>query len=30
MRKSITDFSSVTTVGHDLAKHLFQVHCVDA
>src|SRR5271155_2045260 len=30
MRKSITDFSSVTTVGLDLAKHLFQVHCVDA
>jgi transposase len=30
MGKSITDFSSVTTVGLDLAKHLFQVHCVDA
>jgi transposase len=27
--KSITDFSSVTTVGLDLAKHVFQVHCVD-
>jgi transposase len=30
MRKSIADFSSVTTVGLDLAKHVFQVHCVDA
>ena len=30
MGKSITDLSSVTTVGHDLAKHVFQVHCVDA
>ena len=30
MGKSITDFSSVTTVGLDLAKHVFQVHCVDA
>src|SRR6202051_20377 len=28
--KSITDLSSVTTVGLDLAKHGFQVHCVDA
>jgi transposase len=28
--KPITDFSSVTTVGLDLAKHVFQVHCVDA
>ena len=28
--KDITDFSSVTTVGLDLAKHVFQVHCVDA
>jgi transposase len=28
--KSITDLSSVTTVGLDLAKHVFQVHCVDA
>jgi transposase len=27
--KSITDLSSVTTVGLDLAKHVFQVHCVD-
>jgi transposase len=30
VRKSITDFSSVTTVGLDLAKHVFQVHCTDA
>src|SRR5580693_2515499 len=30
MGKSITDFSSVTTVGLDLAKHVFQVHGVDA
>jgi transposase len=30
MGKSITDLSSVTTVGLDLAKHIFQVHCVDA
>jgi transposase len=30
MGKSIIDFSSVTTVGLDLAKHVFQVHCVDA
>ena len=30
MGKSITDLSSVTTVGLDLAKHLFQVHGVDA
>ena len=30
MRKSITDLSSVTTVGLDLAKHVFQVHGVDA
>src|ERR1700685_2839399 len=29
MRKSITDLSSVTTVGLDLAKHVFQVHGVD-
>jgi transposase len=28
--KPITDLSSVTTVGLDLAKHAFQVHCVDA
>ena len=30
MEKSITDFSSVTTVGLDLAKFVFQVHGVDA
>ena len=30
MGKSITDLSSVTTVGLDLAKLVFQVHCVDA
>jgi transposase len=30
MGKSITDLSSGTTVGLDLAKHVFQVHCVDA
>ena len=30
MGKSITDLSSVTTVGLDLAKHIFQVHGVDA
>ena len=30
MRKSITDLSSVTIVGLDLAKHVFQVHAVDA
>ena len=30
MEKSSTDFSSVTIVGLDLAKHIFQVHCVDA
>ena len=30
MEKSITDLSSITTVGLDLAKHVFQVHCVDA
>jgi hypothetical protein len=28
--KSIINLSSVTTVGLDLAKHVFQVHCVDA
>jgi transposase len=28
--KSITDLSSVATVGLDLAKHVFQVHGVDA
>jgi transposase len=30
MEKSITDLSEVTTVGLDLAKHVFQVHAVDA
>src|SRR5271167_2349752 len=30
VRKSIINLSSVTTVGLDLAKHVFQVHCVDA
>ena len=30
MEKSSTDLSSVTTVGLDLAKHVFQVHCVHA
>jgi transposase len=30
MRKAITDLSSLTTVGLDLAKHVFQVHGVDA
>ena len=30
MGKSITDFSSVTTVGLDLAKHVFQIHGIDA
>lgn len=30
MAKSISDFSGVTTVGLDLAKLVFQVHCVDA
>ncbi len=30
MGKSITDLASVTTVGLDLAKHVFQVHGVDA
>ena len=29
MGKSIINLSSVTTVGLDLAKHVFQVHCVD-
>jgi hypothetical protein len=28
--KSIINLSSATTVGLDLAKHIFQVHCVDA
>ncbi len=30
MGKSVTDLSSITTVGLDLAKHVFQVHGVDA
>ncbi len=30
MGMSITDLSAVTTVGLDLAKHVFQVHGVDA
>jgi transposase len=30
MGKSITDLPSVTTVGLDLAKYVFQVHGVDA
>jgi transposase len=30
MGKSSTDMASVTTVGLDLAKHVFQVHCIDA
>jgi transposase len=30
MGKSIIDLSSVTTVGLDLAKHVFEVHGVDA
>jgi hypothetical protein len=30
MGKSIADLSSVTTVGLDLAKHIFQVHGIDA
>ena len=30
MSKPSIDFSSVTTVGLDLAKHVFQVHAVDA
>jgi hypothetical protein len=28
MRKSITDLASVTTIGLDLAKHVFQVRVV--
>jgi transposase len=28
--KSIINWSSLTTVGLDLAKHVFRVHCVDA
>jgi transposase len=30
MGKHSRDFSSVTTVGLDLAKHVFQVHAIDA
>ena len=30
MGKSIIDLAGVTTVGLDLAKQVFQVHCVDA
>ena len=30
MGKPITDLSSVTTIGLDLAKHVFQIHGVDA
>jgi transposase len=30
MGKSITDLSSVTTIGLDLAKHVFQIDGVDA
>jgi transposase len=30
MTKSIIDLSEVTTVGLDLAKHVFRVHCIDA
>ncbi len=30
MEKSITDLSSVTTVGLGLAKHVFQAHSIDA
>jgi transposase len=30
MGKSTTDLCSVTTVGLDLEKHVFQVHGVDA
>jgi len=30
MGKSITDLSSITTVGFDLTKHVFQVHAIDA
>ena len=30
MGKSISDLSSVTRVGLDLAKNVFQVHAVDA
>jgi hypothetical protein len=30
MLLSITALSSITTVGLDLAKHVFQVHAIDA
>jgi hypothetical protein len=30
MIKVATDLSSVTTVGLDIAKHVFQVHAADA
>lgn len=30
MNKLSPDLSSVTTIGLDLAKHIFQVHCIDA
>jgi hypothetical protein len=30
MGKHITDFSAVTTVGLELAKHVFQIHAIDA
>lgn len=30
MSKLSADLSVVTSVGLDLAKHIFQVHCVDA
>ena len=30
MSKVAADLSVVTSVGLDLAKHVFQVHCVDA
>jgi hypothetical protein len=29
MSRVATDLTSVTTVGHDIAKHIFQVHAVD-
>jgi transposase len=29
MRKARIDLNSVTTVGLDLAKHVFQIHAVD-
>jgi transposase len=30
MRKSISNLASVTTIGLDLAKQIFQVHGIDA